>query len=110
MPISSACLVFDGACPPHQPGARAATEPLIHQSPCSWQETDPRGKIPAGRLEPRWLTGQQREREERQVECTGPLQINKGERLWGELEDVRVAVCETDWRFVCVWYCLRYNN
>lgn len=37
--------------------AEAAMEPLIHQSPCSWQETDPGGTVPAGHLEPRWLTG-----------------------------------------------------
>lgn len=50
--------------------AEAAVEPLIHQSPCSWQETDPRGTISAGRLEPRWLMGQEREEEDtRQVAC-----------------------------------------
>lgn len=44
----------------------AAMEPLIHQSPCSWQETDSRGTVPTGRLQPRWVMGQVRA-------CVSPL-------------------------------------
>lgn len=60
----------------------AAMEPLIHQSPCSWQETDPRGTVPPGQLEPRWLTGPQRKDEDK-----GKQQV--------EVEDERVGACET---------------
>lgn len=81
----------------------AAMEPLIHQSPCSWQETDPRGTVPPGQLEPRWLTGPQRKDEDK-----GKQQV--------EVEDERVGACETVWeeRYACVSVCvvfsLRYNN
>lgn len=79
--------------------AGATMEPLIHQSPCIWQETDPRGTIPPGRLEPRWLTGQEGEGEDRDRWQVGAFTDKLQER-----GGLRVCEC------ACVVLSLRYNN
>lgn len=51
-PISSACLVFDGACslpsPPHA-NAGPLGDPPTHQPAHCWQETHAGGAVPSGR-------------------------------------------------------------
>lgn len=51
-PISSACLVFDGACslpsPPHA-NAGPLGDPPTHQPARCWQETHAGGAVPSGR-------------------------------------------------------------
>lgn len=68
-PISSACLVFDGACPlPSPPHANAAPlrDPPTHQSARCWQETHAGGAVPSGR---RPAVNRERWRVKRQCVC-----------------------------------------
>lgn len=65
VPISSACLVFDGACPPRQLSRRprlSRKRTFNSSILAAGRNNRPRGgKVPAGHLEPRRLSGQERQ-------------------------------------------------